>query len=64
VSDFYEPEMADPGDGDMFGAFEAAVLRACPATREAVREHEDETGEPCPICDRDCLYHEPERWPK
>jgi hypothetical protein len=26
--DHYEPEMADPGDGDMFGAFEAAVYRA------------------------------------
>jgi hypothetical protein len=28
MSDHYEPEMADPGDGDMFGAFEAAVARS------------------------------------
>lgn len=27
MPEHYEPEMADPGDGDMFGAFEDAVLR-------------------------------------
>ena len=27
MTDHYAPELADPGDGDMFGAFEDAVLR-------------------------------------